>query len=591
MAQRQRQPPHGHGHGAGFPPPPPFAAELEAAPLHGAVETPDGGVAFEMCGESAAPKPKGPEDETRRRPAQATDADVPAQANPWPFYLEETRTGDPDNTTERVVDDEEGKKAPDAAPAVPWPYHGPPLGEDGPRATVYPQAAQPAPTGHVKEQREGAQGDGRAEPQSSDDAPPGPEAASAAARFPAPPKPTQPHGTATSPPAPVYKPYSPPPDGDGAGQGASVGPSADETTGLAYRPYQPPPSPPPPPEKHPAAAVGAAPRPVCVPQGEAKTSSPPAPLKVAVAASTTSPSTVPAAVAAAAAAPGQRPATASPHPSTPSPSVQNFSVAPNTAHSPRPPSAASAVSAASAAMPPQIQYAPRPQDSHQPYPHGVHPYASPPPHHAMSGPAMSPQFSPLSPPPPYSYGGVPPPGSQPPQHSPHHPPPGPYPSLYPTQPIYAYGPEGGAPSPQGMHSAPPLPPRPAPGQFGPLPMGFGAGPAHAVAYPPPPKTMYAPGPYPPPLPPRTGSGGLFSSTSARKWLDKTSQVLESKLEGVLHGPPGPPHRPAHGPPPPRWPPGPPYQGGPPPPPGWHPGGQWGAPGGGGPGQGGTQRYA
>ncbi|POR35352.1 hypothetical protein TPAR_04450 [Tolypocladium paradoxum] len=643
MARQQQQQRHQRlrprGHGASFPPPL-FAAELEAAPLPGTVAAPDGGVAFEMCGESASPKRPG--DETRRRPAQATDADIPAQANPWPFYLEETRAGGTETTVDEETGNEEaGTKASDTASANPWPYHGPPLGEDGPSATVYPQAVRPASTGHVKdgttpierakEPREGVEGDECAEPQSND-RPSGPEA-STAADYPAPLKLTRPHGTATSTlastSAPAYKPYSPPPDGDGAGQDAPAGPSADGTTTLAYRPYRPP-------EQHPAGAVGTAPHHFHVPQKqEAKMSSPAAPTQVAVAAATASP-------------PTQRPATASPHPSAASPSVENVSVAPNTAHSPRPPSAASA------AGPPQVQYAPRPQYPCQPYPHGISPYASPSPpvpgmapvspmqgysapplqapspanssyhvpqptyastpastasspyqtqpehapppppppqtHHAMSDPTIPPQTSPLSPPPPFSYGGMPRPGSQPPQHSPHHPPPAPYPSPYPTQPTYGYGPEGKALPAQGMHSAPPLPPRLAPGQFGPFPMGFGAGPANAVAYPPPPKTMYTPGPHPPPLPPRSGSGNLF------KWLGKTSQVLESKLEAVLQGPPGPPHRPAYGPPPPSLPtrgppgpPGPPYQGGPPPP-GWYPGGQW-PPGGGGPGQGGTRRYA
>lgn len=635
MAQR-------HGHSPGPPP-----------PLPGTVAAPDGGVAFELCGESAPAK--GPEDEARQRPAPATDADMPAQANPWPFYLEETRPGG----TGARVDEEAGEKAADAALAVPWPYHGPPLGEDGPSATVYPQVARPASAGGVKEgsmanegakeRREGAESDERAEPQSNG-RPPGPET-STASDYPAPLKFTRPHGkpASSSTPAPAYKPYSPSPDREDIGQDAPAGPSTSGTTNLAYRPYQPPPSPPPPQEHHPAAAMGTAPHHFYEPQGEAKTPSLPAPPKAAVAASTASPSTVPAT----AATPTQRPATTSPHPSTASPSAQDLSVGPNAMAPPRPPSAVSATG------PPHIQYAPRPQYPPQPYPHGISPYASPSPpvagmtpvspmqgyhtpplqapspanssyhfpqptyastpastttspyqtqaghappqpprpqtHHAMSGPTISPQFSPLSPPPPYGYGGMPRPGSQPPQQSPYHSPPAPYPSPYPTQPTYAYGPGSKGLPPPGMHPAPPLPPRPAPGQFGPPPIGFGAGPANAAVYPPPPKTMYGPGPHPPPLPPRSGgSGNLFSGTSsARKWLDKTSQVLESKLEAVLQGPPGPPQRPAYGPPPPsrhaRGPPGPPYQGGPPPP-GWHPGGQW-APGGGGPGQGGTPRYA
>ncbi|XP_044721584.1 uncharacterized protein HRG_04499 [Hirsutella rhossiliensis] len=134
------------------------------------------------------------------------------------------------------------------------------------------------------------------------------------------------------------------------------------------------------------------------------------------------------------------------------------------------------------------------------------------------------------------------PGPQyvPPPHPPGFSYPGPY---YPPQPTYAF-PDGPAPPRLAIYP-PPLPPRSAPGLFAP---GFGSDPRNAMPYPPPPKTLYTP----PPLPagrPRTSSSSMFSSSSARRWLDKTSQMLESKLDEVLQGPQGPPHRPAYGPPP------------------------------------------
>jgi hypothetical protein len=100
---------------------------------------------------------------------------------------------------------------------------------------------------------------------------------------------------------------------------------------------------------------------------------------------------------------------------------------------------------------------------------------------------------------------------------------------------------------------PPLPPRPASahsyggpphGPHGPPPVGFSSVPP--VAYPPPPKTHYVPGPGGPKppssggLPPshsyqgRPNAGGkIFGSSVAKKWLDKTNQMVESKVEEIL----------------------------------------------------------
>ncbi|KAG5970581.1 hypothetical protein E4U55_001576 [Claviceps digitariae] len=95
-------------------------------------------------------------------------------------------------------------------------------------------------------------------------------------------------------------------------------------------------------------------------------------------------------------------------------------------------------------------------------------------------------------------------------------------------------------TPPNPSSPPPLPPRrPRPPYD-----GFGAGPANPASYPPPPKTNYNPH-APPALPPRPALGSstlpnpaglLLSTSSAKKWLDKTSHVLESTFEAVVQGP-------------------------------------------------------
>lgn len=96
-------------------------------------------------------------------------------------------------------------------------------------------------------------------------------------------------------------------------------------------------------------------------------------------------------------------------------------------------------------------------------------------------------------------------------------------------------------------------------------MGFS--PVPPVAYPPPPKTHYVPAPVSskPPGPPHGhqvrpttaggGNGKLFGSSVAKKWLDKTNQFVENKVEEMLlHNPGDPRYRPQQGGAPPPLPP-------------------------------------
>lgn len=106
-------------------------------------------------------------------------------------------------------------------------------------------------------------------------------------------------------------------------------------------------------------------------------------------------------------------------------------------------------------------------------------------------------------------------------------------------------------------SPPPLPPRPSFATHTPVPEEFHG--ASSPSYPPPPKkTNYQAwtGPRPHALSTspqrphnnmyqRAGSNKLFGSSSAKKWLDKTNQVLEDTIDAVIQGPAGPPNRPAY----------------------------------------------
>ncbi|KAL3954786.1 hypothetical protein ACCO45_010349 [Purpureocillium lilacinum] len=101
--------------------------------MHGTVPTPDGGLAFEMCGDSAAPRKEGAGPETTKRPPppqQQPQGDVDAasvQANPWPFYLEESTTAAAQKAEHKdgKTQDEAAEGAAKREPANPWPYHGP----------------------------------------------------------------------------------------------------------------------------------------------------------------------------------------------------------------------------------------------------------------------------------------------------------------------------------------------------------------------------------------------------------------------------------------------------------------------------------
>ncbi len=109
-----------------------------------------------------------------------------------------------------------------------------------------------------------------------------------------------------------------------------------------------------------------------------------------------------------------------------------------------------------------------------------------------------------------------------------------------------------SPRPRLRPDAPPLPPRP-PRHTVPV-LGLSDGPHSNVSFPPPPKRHNAtPARYPLPLPPRptTSSSSPFSSSkfmggsSAMRWIEKTNQAIEDRLDAVLQGPAGHPSRPAY----------------------------------------------
>ncbi|KAM0474279.1 hypothetical protein ACHAPX_007612 [Trichoderma viride] len=226
-----------------------------------------------------------------------------------------------------------------------------------------------------------------------------------------------------------------------------------------------------------------------------------------------------------------------------------------------PPPTGSPGQLASMYYPPAQQYTPPPPTSSYDIPQRT--YASsadipppqpprPPQYQQPSPGAYQPQASPQSPS-PYSFPDAQMPGTQPPyaQSSMYNPPYGPAVALhqhqYPTQPTYATPNSEGpsSPNPQDIYAAPPLPPRPATatgwGAQSQVLTGFTP---HVVAYPPPPKRVFDPPPAAPAGPPRKSSGGmgmgmsigsgkLFSSSSALKWIDKRGKGLENRLDYVL----------------------------------------------------------
>ncbi|EFY93022.1 hypothetical protein MAC_00805 [Metarhizium acridum CQMa 102] len=560
-------------------PPPLFVAELDTAPVHGSVTSPEGGLAFEMPGESAPVR--GVSDEPERRPARTTEVDENVQANPWPFYLDqEVRTAG------GGAPKEEDAKEGEVEQANPWPYHGPASGDDAPSATIYPQAQQQQ--GPQKKESLHGLGGGADEAALQESLKhPG----QAASPYPAPLRVSRPSSAPTASPPPGIKPYSAPPGRDvvsavGLGVPLSGAPPKSpiqglQSPGVPYRPYRPPST-----SSASGATVAQSPsvmgmaphhfytplssdsepmspakqRPDVVPDMEDKVPGqgpstkpyspppppPPPPAKDdSPAASTESPAQDAA----------YAPATNTSRPQSPSPVTMAHAQAPLAQPSPSVPgmTPVSAHHTASPGMPPspassydiqQSTYAPSPSLS--PLPRQTRPQVA----HASTDSSHT-GHTPASPPPAYLYPGPGGPDSQPTpqgqQHPPYSPPP---PSPYPPQPKYAASTGQQNPPLPGGKPPPPLPPRRPNVSCG----GFGGGPSNAANFPPPPKTHY--NPMRPPYPPRPlGSGmsstSLFSASSARKWLDKTSQVLESKLESVLQGPQGPAYRPAYmsGPPP------------------------------------------
>ncbi|KAK9443164.1 hypothetical protein VB005_04233 [Metarhizium brunneum] len=591
-------------------PPPLCVAELDTAPVQGSVTSPGGGLAFEMPAESAPARVV--RDEPGRRLARATEVDGNAQANPWPFYLDQ-EVGTAGGGAPREEDAKEGE----VEQANPWPYHGPASGDDAPSATVYPQVRQQQGPRRTESLHGSGSGSDEAALLESLKHP-----GQTASPYPAPLRVSRPSSTSTASPPPGIKPYCPPPGRDDVSAVGLGGPSSGappkppiqgpQSAGVPYRPYRPPSisSASGATTAQSSSVMGTAPhhfytpfssdaepmsppkqRPDAVPDTEDKAPGqspsikpyspppPPPPKDDSPAASTYS--------LAQDAAP--TPATTTSQPQSPPPVAMAHAQAPLAQPSPSV-TPVSPHQTASQGMPPspassydiqQSTYVPSPSLSplqHQPRPQAAHARTdswhtgytpvSPPPAYPCPGPEgldswpTTPQgqqqqqqqqhYPAYSPPPPsYPYPGQggrpdsqPTPQSQ--QHPPYSPPP---PSPYPPQPIYAANTGQQNPPLPGGKPPPPLPPRRPNVSYG----GFGGGPSNAANFPPPPKTHY--NPVPPPYPPRplgsgTSSTSLFSASSARKWLDKTSQVLESKLESVLQGPQGPPYRPAYAPGPP-----------------------------------------
>jgi hypothetical protein len=160
---------------------------------------------------------------------------------------------------------------------------------------------------------------------------------------------------------------------------------------------------------------------------------------------------------------------------------------------------------------PHIPYASVPQSPYSPVPQG--------PHFTQPHPQPQGQGQPL----PY---GTPQPQTRPqPSYNPSQP--------YPPQQQYAapYHPQY-PPQPQYVASyQPPLPPRPTTATASSTPVGFGQGVPNVANFPRPPKTQYAPPSHASQKPSSTMK--LFSGSSAKRWLDKTNQVLENALAPVL----------------------------------------------------------
>ncbi|TWU74379.1 hypothetical protein ED733_001607 [Metarhizium rileyi] len=530
-----------------------------------------------MPGESV---PTGADDEPERRPARMTgEMDDNVQAKPWPFYLDQ-------DVGMAGGDGPHEEKGEDLEQANPWPYHGPPSGDDAPSATIYSPPPPKAPqrkasssslVGGVAVLVLGGGGDHPGEPtlrlspeqRGEDDAArPGEREQSS---YPAALRVSRPDSDSTASPPPGIRPYCPPADTDNmsAGgrsshpSGAPPPKSPDQSAAVTYKPYRPPstssvsgttrPQSP--------SVMGAAPHHFYTPLSPTIQMKSPSTQNLAV--------VVPGAETQ---SPGQnpsiRPHSPPPPPSKDSPvlSIQSPASTPVNMTSPpqSPPSAiwaqaqaplaqASPTIPATASVPPchtpspqippspaslyniqQATYAPSPLLSAQARPQVPHANTDP------SQPAyasVSPHLAPGWP------GSHPRPG----QSSP------PLPSPHPPQPIYET--QMGQPKPPlpGGKPPPPLPPRRPNVLHG----GFGGGLSNVGNFPPPPKTHYNPLHPPRPVGGGTSSASLFSASSARKWFDKTSQVLESKLESVLQGPSGPAYRPAYMtvPPPQGYPPG------------------------------------
>ncbi|KAK2594567.1 hypothetical protein QQS21_007739 [Conoideocrella luteorostrata] len=593
-----------HQHHASYPPPL-FVAELDTLPVHGSVASPEGGIAFEMPAEAAPARIR---EESGKRTARTAETGDTVQSNPWPFHLDqEVKSSSVATDGQHTGKDGEGENGPSKTEqANPWPYHGPVFGDEdnGPSATIYPTVQEPAETANRSAGKVAAlsldasadvsfsaepslnsQGNAEAVNNINGQLTSGsvqqqPTPGSLNSSYPAPLRPSR-QNSAENVHSPI-RPYCPPPERDEIAAGGIGSPTSSASKSpiqgphgynMPYRPYRPPSASSPTGTTIPQSpsVVGTAPHHFYMPFNPDSQPGSPNPEKktstfdtMAVLVPSEESKTIkgqdnaiglypPPATSTVASPPGiesskqnvaaqvTAAASSSPPSQTPPPNV----VSDAHAHLAQSPPGMTAVSPApmhsGISHSPQIP--PSPASSYNTH----QPTQTPPPNLTpRPAPQQPPNYIPYSPPPAYTFPNDGRPeshllsGQQ--QHPPYSPPP---PSPYPTQPVYASTTMSNPPFPPSGKLPPPLPPRRQQIPYG----GFGAGPSTTAAYPPPPKTCYNPAP--PPYPPRPGSssmssgGSLFSASSAKKWFDKTSQVLESKLEAVLQGPPGPAYRPAY----------------------------------------------
>ncbi|KAJ4205652.1 hypothetical protein NW767_003714, partial [Fusarium falciforme] len=413
MSQQQQSPYY-----AGNYPPPLFAAELDSsAPSSrfASAQGPDGAPVFEMPGEPVPSKQNGEE----KRPSRTQS---PAQANPWPFYLDGQAPSKPAQEDDKDKPYKDPSAAPQPVMANPWAYFGPEASEDTPAPLAIasgrrPVNQNPSPPPAAPQSEEDRRPSGpvyKPYPGNSESVPQVPHGTRPPAStspspsdgdpsyYPAPLKLGGRPAKTTSPPA--FKPYSPPPSHDV--QDTQVRPlagigrtdSQSTTTSMPYRPYRPhspqtettaaapaanipPTTSPPPPAGTPASlTIGTPPAgasAVAPAPPVASTPTPPVTAQAVAPAplAPTPPATTPAPVAAVPAptpsgtipAPQQQPAGASPH-HFHSPAPTNPPVNPPRTDASVSPKPTTTAPASEHPRPPQYQQPQPQQQHHQPQP-------------------------------------------------------------------------------------------------------------------------------------------------------------------------------------------------------------------------------